>query len=92
MFFRKITELIVSSFDLLEAEADRLKNSLSQLIVGFIFLFAAMILSLVGVFFIGKPLFFWLSEAIGTQWTYLLAGFILFGAAFGLIWNAKKYI
>lgn len=79
--------LIVSFFDLLEAEGRKFKEKSVLVIEGFLIMFFGVSLVIFGVFALGAALYIWLSCYIGKPVSALLVAVLFLGTG---IWLLSK--
>ncbi|MDY9921505.1 MAG: phage holin family protein [Synergistota bacterium] len=79
--------LIVSFFDLVEAEGRTLKEKSVLVIEGFLIMFFGVSLVIYGVFAVGAALYIWLSDHIGRPVSALAVAVLFLGIG---IWLLSK--
>ena len=79
--------LIVSFFDLVEAEGRTLKEKSVLVIEGFLIMFFGVSLVIYGVFAVGAALYIWLSDHIGKPFSALLVAALFLGTG---VWLLSK--
>lgn len=79
--------LIVSFFDLLEAEGRTFKEKSVLVIEGFLIMFFGVSLVIYGVFAVGAALYMWLSDHIGKPFSALLVAALFLGTG---VWLLSK--
>ena len=79
--------LIVSFFDLLEAEGRTFKEKSVLVIEGFLIMFFGVSLVIYGVFAVGAALYIWLSDHIGKPISALAVAVLFLGTG---IWLLSK--
>lgn len=84
--------LIVSFFDLVEAEGRTLREKSVLVIEGFLVMFFGVILVVCGVFAVGAALYIWLSSYIGRSVSALLIGVFFVGVGIWLFSNGRTII
>ncbi len=77
--------LIVSFFDLIEAEGRTFRERSVLVIEGLLIMFFGAVLVVYGVFAVGAALYFWLSEFIGKPASALLVAAFFLGAGAWMI-------
>lgn len=92
MFFDRITQIIVATTELIEAEGKQLRQRVYGLWVACLLLLTAVFVSLFGIYMAFKPFFSWLERCCGTDFAYLICATIAFVFAGGLAWSSKKMI
>lgn len=81
------SNLIVSFFDLVEAEGRTLREKSVLLIEGFLVMFFGLSLVIYGVFALGAALYIWLSDYIGKPISALCVAVLFLGTG---IWLLSK--
>ena len=79
--------MIVSFFDLVEAEGRTLKEKSVLVIEGFLIMFFGVSLVIYGVFAVGAALYMWLSDHIGKPFSALLVAALFLGTG---VWLLSK--
>lgn len=79
--------LIVSFFDLVEAEGRTLKEKSVLVMEGFLIMFFGVSLVIYGVFALGAALYIWLSDHIGKPLSALMVAALFLGVG---IWLLSK--
>lgn len=81
------SNLIVSFFDLVEAEGRTLREKSLLVIEGFLIMFFGVSLIIYGIFALGAALYIWLSDYIGKPVSALLVAVLFLGTG---IWLLSK--
>ena len=79
--------LIVSFFDLLEAEGRTFKEKSVLVIEGFLIMFFGVSLVIYGIFAVGAAMYIWLSDYIGKPFSALLVAALFLGTG---VWLLSK--
>jgi len=82
-----LTNLIVSFFDLIEAEGRTFREKSVLVTEGFLIMFFGVSLVICGVFAVGAAFYFWLSEYLGRPASALIVAAILLGSG---VWTILK--
>lgn len=81
--------LIVSFFDLLEAEGRTFKEKSVLVIEGFLIMFFGVSLVIYGVFAVGAALYMWLSDHIGKPFSAILVAALFLGIGIWLLTKGR---
>jgi hypothetical protein len=92
MIFERLTQIIVSSANLLEAETDRMQQKAFLLVISLFLIFISFIIAGIGLYFLGLPLYQWLVSQMGAAAAQCLLGAILIIVAGGITWKSLKLL